>query len=110
MNYPYITYRELADGRLNYYILQKAFPHYVAIVSSHPVNSTLCQVPIPGYNLWVVFNYTLRGTMIPSYKDVLNEIETELTNMSIWFLTERIQAEPKKFNKWKYQPPLTTSL
>lgn len=106
---PYITYRELQEGRLQYYILQKEFPHYVGVISSHPVNSTLCQIAIPGYNLWVVFGGTIRGNFIPSYTDIQNEIETEFQKMAIWFLTERIQAEPKKFNKWKYVPSSTTS-
>ena len=109
MKQPYITYRELEQGRLQYYILQKNFPHYVGIISSHPVNSTLCQIAIPGYNLWVVFGGTIRGNFIPSYADIQNEIETEFQKMAIWFLTERIQAEPKKFNKWKFIPSSTTS-
>jgi len=102
--YPYITYRELHEGQLQYYILQKEFPHFQAIISSHPVNATLCQVPIPGYNLWVVFDYTLRGKMIPSYNDIQKEIEEQMHKMAIWFLTERIYSEPKKFNKWKFVP------
>lgn len=107
--YPYITYRELHEGQLQYFILQKEFPHFQGIISSHPVNSTLCQVTIPGYNLWLVFDYTLRGKMIPSYNDIQTEINTIMHNMAIWFLTERIQAEPKKFNKWKSVPSSTTA-
>ncbi len=107
---PYITYRELENGHLQYYILQKEFPHYIGVISSHPINQTICQIPIPGYNLWVVFGGTLRGNMIPNYKDIQNEIDIEFQKMSIWFLTERIQSELKRFNKWKSVPSSTTSL
>ncbi len=109
MKQPFITFRELEDGRLQYYILQKEFPHYLGVISSHPVKSTLCQISIPGYDMWVVFGGTLRGKMIPNYKDVKNDIDVAFHNMAIWFLTERIQAEPKKFNKWKSAPSTTTS-
>jgi len=108
MNQPFITFREISDGHLQYYVLQKKFPHYLGCISSHPVNSTLCQIAIPGYDMWVVFQGTLRGNMIPAYNDIQNEIQTIFHNMAIWFLTERIQAEPKKFNKWKSAPSSIT--
>ena len=100
------------DGQrhLNYYILQKEFPHCIGVISSHPVETTLCQVEIPGYNMWVVFNYTLRGKVIPSYPDILVEIQRIVHEMAMWFLTERIEKEPKKFSKWRYKHPSTTSL
>lgn len=109
MKYPYITYRELHDGQLQYYILQKEFPHFVGVISSHPVDKTLCQISIPGYNLWVVFGGTIRGNFIPNYPDIQQEIDLVFHNMSLWFLTERIQTEPKKFKKWKLEPSPQTS-
>lgn len=106
---PYITFREPTQDGMQYYILQKEFPHYVGIISSHPVNKTLCQIAIPGYNLWVVFCGTIRGNVIPSYNQIQNEIEIVFQNMAQWFLEHRILAEPKKFNKWKFKPSSTTS-
>ena len=98
---PFITFRELHDGQLHYYVLQKDFPHYLARVSTNPFEDALLKSPIPQYNMYVVLEGTLRGAVVPGYKDTLQEIETCLHNMACWYYAERISEEPKRFKKFK---------
>lgn len=99
----FITYREKNEsGLLCFYILQKAFPHYVGLlVAGHPTQGALCNSPIAGYNLWISFSGCLQGNVIPSYKDVLVEITNVFTEMSNWYYINRIVAEPKRYLKFK---------
>lgn len=98
----YITYREIdTEGRLCYYILQKEFPHYKGIIALEKLENTLSSAPIAGYKMYVNFNGTLRGNLIPSYNDVLKEIDIIMEDMAIWFLNNRILADQKKYSKFK---------
>lgn len=102
MDIPYITFRELNKGKLEYYILQKAFPHYLCRVSTNPYEEVFFKSEIPGYNMVVILVGTLRGDMvIPGYKDVNEEILAVMSNMAAWFWAERIQENHKKFEKFK---------
>lgn len=100
---PFISYREKnEDGLLCFYILQKAFPHYCGlIVAEYPVEGAIINQPIAGYNLWVSFNFTLRGHFIPAYKDVKDEIENVYSNMADWYLVNRIIPNEKLYKKFK---------
>lgn len=101
---PYITFRENnEDGLLCYYILQKAFPHYVGLIATGILENTLSYAPVAGYNLYVNFKGTLRGNLIPNYKDVLQEIGIEMSNMAEWFYYNRVITEPKKYLRFKIQ-------
>ena len=98
----YITYREIdTEGRLCYYILQKEFPHYKGIIALGKLENTLSSATIAGYKMYVNFNGTLRGNLIPSYNDVLKEIDIIMEDMAIWFLNNRILADQKKYSKFK---------
>ena len=98
----YLTFRETDEGgRLCYYILQKAFPHYVGIISLGRIEGSLASSPIAGYNMYVNFTGTLRGNFIPSYADVLDEITAVFNDMAIWFLENRILNDQKKYAKYK---------
>jgi len=98
---PFITYREKDEsGNLQYYILQKDFPHLVGRLDAKPSEGSWCS-PVAGYNLWVVFNYTLRGKMIPSYKNISEQISAVLDSMATWFFAQRILLEEKKYKKFK---------
>jgi len=100
----YITFREKDDkGELQYYILQRDFPHYVGLISNAPKESVLMQAPIAGHYLWVVFSGTLRGNMIPAYQEIYKEIESVFTNMSEWYYINRIKPNEKKYKKFKIQ-------
>ena len=101
MEDKYITYREEIDGDLQYFILQKEFPHFCCYISDKPIVNFIQPLPISSYDLWLVFNFTLRGNMIPSYKDIYDEICAVMTDMGLWFYSERILTNPKKYKKWK---------
>lgn len=98
---PYITYREMVDAEMGYFILQKDFPHYVVRVVDRPIVNFVQPFPVSEYNLWLVFNATLRGNVIPSYRDIGEEIKSVMQSMSLWFYENRILIEPKKYKKWK---------
>jgi hypothetical protein len=105
---PYITFRDTDKlGELQYYILQRDFPHYVGCISSVPVNWAIIQVGIPGYNLWVVFSGVLQGNFIPSYADVKDELSLVFGAMAQWYLTNRILTDEKKYKKWLSNAPST---
>ena len=99
----FITYREKNEsGLLCFYILQKAFPHYVGLlVAGHPTQGAICNAPIAEYHLWISFSGCLQGNVVPSYKDVLVEIETIFSEMATWYYINRIVAEPKRYLKFK---------
>lgn len=97
----YITYREEdSDGVLRYYILQKQFPHYVGVILEAPKQGTW-QSPIAGYNLWVCYAGTIRGNMIPSYKNVSQETQSVYDDMAQWYLANRIIKQPERYKKFK---------
>lgn len=98
---PYITYKESDElGVLHYYILQKEFPHYVGVLLDYPKEGTW-QSGVAGYRLWVVFHSTLRGSLIPSYARVGEEIQAIMEDMANWFHVKRITADPKRYKKFK---------
>ena len=98
----YITYRDNdSTGQLQYYVLQRDFPHYVGIVSVAPVSGAMCCSPIPGYNLFIVFTGVLRGDYIPAYSGVKADIEMVFNDMASWYLEERIKKDEKKYTKFK---------
>lgn len=99
---PYITFREKdEDGNLCYFILQKAFPHFLGKIVTRPIEGALANEPIPGHNLWVTFNSTLRGNMIPNYKNIQEEIAISYHSMACWFHAERIVMDGDRFKKFK---------
>lgn len=97
----FITFRESSkDEELQYFILQKAFPHYMGRISDYPPERSLLKVPIANYRLWIIFNGTLRGNVIPSFVDVYKEIENVFYDMADWYYHARIENNKKKYNKW----------
>jgi hypothetical protein len=101
---PYITYREEDSGELQFFVLQKAHPHYLGKVTASPKQGLIPSVPMAGYSLYIEFCGTLRGRMIPSYKDVVDEINAEMGNMATWYYQNRITADEKRYKKFKIQP------
>jgi len=98
----FITYREKDnEGVLQYYILQRNFPHYVGRLSSFPVEGAICQSPLPGYNLWIVFSGTINGNFIPSFPNEIVNIQLIFDNMAVWFHSERVLMDKKRYNKFK---------
>lgn len=98
---PYVTYKDTdKKGNLQFYILQRDFPHYVGYLSYFPVEGALAQIPISGHNIWVVFGGTLRGNYVPSYSDVILQIEITMQFMATWFYENRILPDQKRYKKW----------
>jgi hypothetical protein len=101
MSQPFITYREPdSEGVMMYYILQKAFPHFLGCIAYGPIDRRI-QTPVSNYNLWVTFAGTIQGNYVPSYRNVGEEIGDVMTKMATWFYENRILIEPKKYKKWK---------
>lgn len=99
----YISYRENdEDGELQYYILQRDFPHYIGLISTYPKDSIVPSIQITNYYLWVVFNGSLRGSLIPGYKNIEKDIKFVLNDMAIWYYAYRIVPNEKKYKKFKY--------
>lgn len=98
---PFITFRENDEnGQLQYYVLQRAFPHFVAMISTVPVTGNWSS-PVAGHYLWVVFKGSLRGNAIPSYNNVSEQIQTVMDNMAAWFHADRIVMDEKRFKRFK---------
>jgi len=107
---PFITYRDKdAEGNLQYYILQRDFPHLIGRLSTVPIAGTW-RSTVAGYNLYVIFDGTLRGNMVPGYRDISDEIQTVFDNMAAWFWAERIVPDPKRFKKFKIQSNVSTGI
>lgn len=91
----------MQDEKLQYFILQKAHPHFKGIITDVPLDKIVPSIPVSGYNLYINFDGCLRGNVIPSYKGIEGEIASVLNDMSIWFYEQRILFNPKKYKKWK---------
>lgn len=99
---PFITFRDKdKNGDLQYYILQRSYPHYVGIILSQSVSNAIAEAVIPGHNLYVTFGGVLQGNYIPMHKDSKNEAQQVLDNMATWFWAERIAIDKKRFKKFK---------
>lgn len=98
---PYITFRDTDKrGDLQLFVLQRDFPHFCAILSSHPIADPIAQVPISGHNLWLVYSGTIRGNYIPSFPDAQEQIQSVLELMGSWFYENRILTDQKRYKKW----------
>lgn len=99
---PFITYREPNNnGEMEYYILQKQFPHYIGKISGNLFEKSLSRHPISKHNLYVVFSGTILGAYVPSYKNVMEEIDAVMAQMALWFYDNRILQNEKRFSKFK---------
>lgn len=98
---PFITFRELHNGQLEYFILQRAFPHMIGRIATFPKDKAIINTPIAGYNLYVTFDGCLQGNVLPSYRNIDKEVQNVFENMAAWFWSERIVGNEKKFQKFK---------
>jgi hypothetical protein len=100
---PYITFRDInKKGELSYYILQRAYPHYVFEITTIPEDSFFINnMPITNYYMWLKFDGTILGDFIPSYKNVYDEINEIMFNASNWFYENRICTNESKYKKFK---------
>ncbi len=106
---PFITFREEVDGEEKYFILQKSFPHNVAIIATQPMANPIAQSTIAGYNLWLVWSGTLRGNMIAVYPEYKDQLVDCFEEMAEWFYNERILKNEKRYAKFKIKKDVPTS-
>ncbi len=105
----FLTFREIDDkGILRYYILQKEFPHNKAVILSQPNHEALCQSVVPGYNLWVVFDGTLRGNFVAAYPDYQKDMQFAMDAMAAFYFSERILKDEKRYSKFKVKQDVST--
>lgn len=97
----YITFRDEEDKKPKYYILQRDFPHFIGEVSTTPDKHLVGATPIPGYKLWIVFQFCLRGKSVPSYRDLESIILNTMNDMASWYFQNRIETDQKRFLKFK---------
>lgn len=99
---PFITYRDTdSKNELQYYILQRQYPHYVARIAYKPSDTALFYISISGHHLYVTYAGTLQGHFIPGYKDAIEEMETVMRTMAEWFYANRVAVDSNKYKKWK---------
>jgi hypothetical protein len=100
--HKYITYREVDENDiLSYYILQKDHPHYKAKIAYNSMFCVVDSIRIDNYNLFLVFDFCLRGRFLPSYQKLDVEILLVMQDMANWFYENRILTDLKKYKKWK---------
>lgn len=105
---PFITYRELIDGKLEYFVLQKEFPHFLGRVVMFPVEHSLVNEPVAGYNLFITFAGVLSGNYYPS-AITGDEMKLIFERMALWFASERVIGGGKRFDKFKIKMNVSIS-
>jgi hypothetical protein len=99
---PFITFRDTdKNGELQYYILQRAFPHFIGVIKYKPSDTALYYISVSAHHLYILFAGTLQGNFLPGYKDAVEEMEAVIRNMAEWFYANRVIVEPNKYKKWK---------
>ena len=102
MSQRYLTYKENdSEGRTCFYVLQKAFPHFSGLIVTVPVEGAIINVPISGHILYITFNYTLRGKMIPDYRVIQKEISEVFFDMAKWYYENIISKNPQRYKNFK---------
>lgn len=98
---PFITFKDFdKDGQVQYYILQREYPHFVGKIAYYPTGGSICEVPVTAHNLYVSFSGVLRGNFVPAYPKVEEEITAVFHAMALWFYSNRILQDPKRYRKW----------
>ena len=100
-NLPFITYRETDEGgELQYYVAQKAHPHYVGQVIDNPNFASLYKVPIPNTTMYIAYFGVIEGRRFPLHSHFEQEINGTLVAMAEWYYHNRIKKDEKKYKKW----------
>lgn len=99
---PFITFKEKdADGKDQFFVLQRKFPHYQAIVLDQPKEGALVTVPVSGHHLYLTFAGTIQGNYLLSKLDVERELQDVFEKMAEWFYVKMVSADPKKYKRFK---------
>lgn len=106
---PFITYRDTdKNNELQYYILQRAFPHFQGMILTYPKEGAIAEAIVSGYNMFVSYAGTISGNYILSKRDIDAECQFVMQKMAEWFYINRISKEPKKYKKLKVNDSITT--
>lgn len=98
----FITYRDNDDlGNLQYYIVQKDFPHIQAVITAYNKDYIFPSVPISGYSLYISFDGTLSGKRVPGYKDIYHDVISTMNEMAEWYLHNRLIPDKGRYKKFK---------
>lgn len=98
----FITYRDTDEnGNLQYYVVQKDFPHIQALITAYDKNYIFPSIPISGYSLYVSFDGTLSGKRVPAYREIQHDIVSVMNEMSEWYLNNRILPDKGRYKKFK---------
>lgn len=99
---PFITYKEKdVEGNLQYYVLQRSFPHYQAIILNAPVEGAIVTVPVSGYHLYLTFAGTIRGNYLLAKADTEKELFVVFEDMARWFYINMVLANSNRYKKFK---------
>lgn len=103
MRPDFITYREpgVSGEHLEYYILQRAFPHYVGRLVAYPIEGALANAAITDHHLHITFDGCLLGNFILANKGELESIAEIFSQMAEWYYVNRIAVDLKKYKKWR---------
>lgn len=103
---PFITFRDTdSNGELTLFVLQRDYPHFVGVLATYPSGKAVVEVPISGHNLYMRYYGTLRGNFIPLSNHIDLEMESVFHAMALWFYSERIMKDPKRYKKWAIPVP-----
>ena len=98
---PFITFMDTnRAGEMQYYILQRAYPHYVGLIENMPRLDQPYQAPISGHHIYITFNGILRGNFVPASEQYEREIGAVFEAMAAWFYENRVLKEPKRYKKF----------
>ena len=98
---PYITFKDFdSNGELQYYILQREYPHYCGVVAYLPIADSICQIPVTAHHLYITFAGTIRGNFALAHPQMEKEIYFIFHSMMLWFYQNRIVKDPKRYKKW----------
>ncbi len=99
---PFITYRDKDKaGELQYYILQRAFPHFQGVILTYPKEGAFAESIVSGYNMYISYAGTISGNYILSKRDIESECQFVMQKMAEWFYANRILKESRKYKKFK---------
>lgn len=98
---PFIIYKEKHNNKTEYFILQRGFPHFLGQIVTAPISGAIINSPISKHNLWVTFRGTIRGNMIPNYKDIKDEINNTFTEMANFYYLEKIKPNENSYQKFR---------
>lgn len=97
---PFITFRDTdKSGALQYYILQRDFPHYIGRISERPEVSLIEPTMVPNYKLFIIFGGVLQGNFLPAHSGIEDELKGVFQKMADFYY-RRILEDPKRYKKW----------